>query len=524
MLRENLQTFSKAMLVPLSIIAFGSMLLGVGGAMTSKITIESFSIDWMVYSRSNVFKSFNLLKILGEMIFKNISIFYTIGIALSLARKEQGIAAFSALVAYLAMQTTISTLLNESGYTLETTTIEEYINKGHSLNKAIEYNSLYTSDLGYFTYRTGILGSVILGIIISYTHRKIIDIKMPFILSFFSGVRIVPIVSLILGGIIGLLFFFMWPNIGNLLFNLTKYIQKIGLLGTFLYRIICEFLIPFGLHSLVTVPIRWSEIGGRMYVDGKLIVGTSGIQLAQLASPGSEKLLVRSFMGGMAIINFASIPGISLAIYETAKEENKKKMKAILISGVLSSVLFGVTEPLIFIYIYAAPAMYFLIHLPLAGIAEVLCEYFKVSIYQGNLKDWIPFLLRIDKLNIYPFFYLMPIFFIIYYKLFKYFILRYDIKVLGREIEESLKKEEDKNELENKIINNLGGVGNILELDHCISRLRVVVSDISLVSNEKIWKNELKAIGIVKSKNGVQIIYGVRAAELSIKLRNILKY
>lgn len=551
MVKEKLQTFGKAMLVPLSLIALGGLFLGIGGAMTSKVTVSSIGLNWDSYQATIFFDFFNIVKVLGETVFKNLSILYAVGIAFSLSKREQGMAAFSAAVAYLAMQMTISTLLARRGYTASTTTIDHFISQGYNSFKAAELSALFTTELGFFTYRTGIFGDIVVGLAISQIHKKYSNTKLPTALAFFSGTRTVPIMSLISGGVIGGAFFVFWPRIGGVLSSLALFIQNSGLVGTFVYRSVYESLIPFGMHSIVGVPMRWTELGGKMLVDGNIIVGNSAIQLAQLASPEPGKLLVRAFMAGMAIMNFAGYPGAALAIYHTAKPENKKKIAGLLIPTIIATTLFGITEPIMFTFLFVAPWLYFLVHVPLAAFGEVLSEYFSVSIYQGNLKDWLPFFFRPEKLNMYPFLFLMLIFFFAYYFLFKFLILKFNVQTPGRE--ESIEGEEiklytrkdyekkqkenldDKNsklrtvlsadeEFAQDIIFHLGGKENIEELDNCISRLRIIVKNPELVSDDFIWKNEMNAAGVVRSGKALQVIYGPKVPGISADVREILGY
>jgi PTS system maltose and glucose-specific IIC component len=177
------------------------------------------------------------------------------------------------------------------------------------------------------------------------------------------------------------------------------------------------------------------------------------------------------------------------------------------------------------------------VHAILAGVGEVLAEFFKVSVYQGNIKDWIPFLLRPEKLNLMPYIFLLPIFFALYYFLFKTLILKFNIQTPGREesevklytkkdYQEKMKQKQNNQgiTLAQEIIKNLGGKDNIDELDNCISRLRIIVKNSELVSTDDIWKNELNAVGVVRSGKALQVIYGPKVTEISSDVRGILGY
>lgn len=547
-MKEKLQTYGKAMLVPISLVAIGGLLLGVGGALTSEVTINSLGGHWDTWSHSFSFKIFSVIKGLGDVIFKNLGILYAVGVAFSLSRKEHGWAAFSAMVAYISMLTTISILLKNHGLTIDNTTINSFVAQGQTTIQATKSAALFTTELGYFSYRTGVFGGLAVGFCVAAVHARFYNTKLPVVLSFFSGTRTVPILSLLTGGALGIFFFFCWPFVGQLLGNFAGFVHDSGLIGTFVYRFVNEVLIPFGMHPLLSLPIRWTELGGSAVVDGTIVSGTSAIQMAQLASSEPGKLLVRAFMGGNAIINFAIYPGIALAMYHATRKENKKKVAALLISVVVSTMVFGITEPILFTFLFIAPWLYFLVYAPLAAIGEVLSEFCHVSVYQGNIKDWIPFIFRPEKLDMWPFLYLFPVFFIVAYVTFRFCIQYFNIKTPGREEVEDdsdikLYSKKDYNEknslvssqpennisaagdtLADNIILALGGRENIVEVDNCISRLRVILHNTDLMADDRLWKRELNAMGVVRvGKNAVQIVYGPDVCRIAVEVRERLE-
>ncbi|MDF7637998.1 PTS transporter subunit EIIC [Lactobacillus sp. ESL0791] len=545
-MKEKMQTFGKAMLVPISLVALGGLLLGVGGAFTNEATVAALGINWASYSTTFIFKLFEVIKALGDAIFGNLSVLYAVGVAFSLAKREKGWAAFSSLVGFLALLATMSSLLTSRGLTAANTTVQALIKSGLSPLAASKEAALYTTELGFFTYRTGIFGGILMGVIAAWLHNRFYKTKLPTALAFFSGTRTVPILTLLSGGVVGVIFSFVWPTIGMLFSGFSEFVKQSGLFGTFVYRTVYEILVPFGMHPMLGLPIEWSDLGGRMVVDGKLVVGNAAIQLAQLASPGSGKLLVRAFMAGMGVIDFAIFPAIALAMYKTSLPQNKKKVAGLLIPTIVSTMLFGITEPILFTFLFIAPWMYFLVYAPIAGLAEVVTEFCKVSIYQGNLKDWIPFFLRPEKLNMWPYLYIMPIFFVVVFFLFKFLILKFDVKTPGREEDEATVKlysKEEYNEKVNqekaakngqtvsadadnslaaRIIAGLGGADNIEDLDNCISRLRVVVKDPTKVVDDAVWKRDLEALGVIHLDKGIQIVYGAKVAGIAVDVRDKL--
>lgn len=540
-MKEKLQTYGKAMLVPITLVALGGLLLGLGGALTNETTITALGMNWATYNGSLGFIIFTVIKTLGEVIFKNLSILYAIGVAFSLAKKEKGWAAFSSAVAFLAMLATMQALLSAQGLSAANTSVKALIEAGVNPLDAAKKSALYTTELGYFINRTGVFGGIALGSLVAYLHNKFYNTKLPLALSFFSGTRTVPIVSLLAGAGMGLFFFISWPLIGMIFSNFAQFVYDTGLFGTFVYRSVVEALVPFGLHPLLSLPMRWTELGGSQVVDGVLVQGNAAIQLAQLASPEQGKLLVRAFMGASGIINFAIFPGAAYAMYKTAKKENKKKVAGLLIPAIISTTVFGITEPILFTFLFVAPWMYFLVYVPLAGLAEVLSEFFQVSIYQGNIKDWIPLILRPEKLNVVPYLFLMPLFFFVSYWLFKKLILWKNVQTPGREddIEDqdeiklyskadyNQKIEDVKNRKElplgNRIVEALGGRENIEEVDNCISRLRVIVKNPELVAKDDVWKKECEAMGIIRMNKGIQIIYGAHVASVAVEVKEAME-
>lgn len=363
-MKEKFQQFGKAMLVPVSLIALSGLLLGLGGALTTKLTMTSFGVDWDWYSESFFFAFFSVLKGLGNVIIGNLGPLYAVGCAFSLSRKEKGWAAFSAFICYIAMLNTMQILLGLKGLNAGNTSVDALTATGMTAIEASKIAGLYTTNLGFFCNNMGVFGGIIVGCIVAWITTKFYNTKLPIYLSFFAGTRTVPIISLVTGGFLGIAFFFIWPTIGGLLTNLAAFISSSGLFGTFVFRFVDECLVPFGMHPILSTPMRWTELGGVAVVDGVRVVGNSAIQLAQLASPEPGKLLVRAFMGGTGIINFALYPSYALAMYHCSKKENKKKVAGLLIPTIVSTTFFGVTEPILFTFLFTAPWLYFLVHTP----------------------------------------------------------------------------------------------------------------------------------------------------------------
>ena len=238
----------------------------------------------------------------------------------------------------LEMLNTMQVLLSINGLTAETTSIAYLIENGMANLEAAKQQSLYTTMLGFFVNNSGVFGGIIVGVVVAAITTKFYNTKLPTALSFFAGTRTVPIVALVAGGALGVAMHFVWPIIGSGLANLAEFINASGLVGTFVYRMCDECLVPFGMHPIMSTPFRYTELGGVMMVDGTRVVGNAAIQLAQLASPSTDKLLVRAFMGASGVVNYAVYPAIALAMWTCAKPQNKAKVAGLLIPTIVSTV------------------------------------------------------------------------------------------------------------------------------------------------------------------------------------------
>lgn len=543
-MKQKMQMVGQAMLVPISIITIGSVFMGFGGAFTSTATVDALGLSWLIHEGSFMYNVFTIMKAMGDVVFRNLPIFFAIGISFGLARREKGWAAFSGAVGFLAMHFIISTMFSIHGITPDTTTAEYFQTEmGMTAIKAVQHASLYTMELGMFSYRMSIFGGLIIGLMTSFLHNKLYNVKLPLVLSFFAGTRTVPIVTLVVGSFIGILLFYAWPPIGLFLAALSNFFIGSGLVGTGVWAMVDKALVPLGLHHLITTPIRLTELGGTVEVCGEMVSGTTNIYMAQMACDTTDKFLVRGFQSGRVALHFGGLAGAALAMWQCAKPEKRKLVAGLLIPAVLTMILFGVTEPIEYTFLFVAPWLFFFVHVPLTGLIFVLTEWAQVSIYGGSVKDILPVLLQPTKLNLWGYLWLIPLSFAVYYFLFKFLITKYNVMTPGREenteevklYSKSDYKEQKGEATETKtakqmgydfahdIIEAFGGEENIIQLDNCISRLRVEVKDGSKVVADDVWKNDLKAHGVVRiGDNGFQIIYGSEVVMIAGDCKELL--
>ena len=544
----KLQSFGKVMMIPIAAITFASFFMGLGGAFTNSDTIKALNLSGIINEQTGVIYFFQIMKAAGEVVFKYLPLFFCLGASFGLAKKEQGFAALSGAMGYLAFHTVISQILKIQGLTADTVTVDFLKEQGMNNINAYRFNSLFTTELGIFTYKMSIFGGLFVGLITSAIHNKFYNLKLPPVMAFFSGTRIVPIITLSIMSVLGAVMAFLWKPVGYSLTDLGFFIRDSGLIGSFVWGALDKALISVGLHHLITVPIRYTELGGTALIDGQTYAGTTNIFLAQLASPTVPKLLVRNFSAGRILYQMGGLPGAALAMYQCAKPERKKEVKGLLIPAVITMILFGVTEPIEFTFLFVSPALFFLVHVPLSGLSVVLGEMTGVAVYGTCIKDMFISFLQLHKNYIWPLLYLTPIYFGIYYFIFKYLILKFNIKTPGREDESEDVKLYTKDDYKQKnpkiftntesgngktalnkdqelalgILDGLGGKENISEIGNCISRLRVTVKDPSKIVSDEVWKKQLQALGVIRRENAIQVVYGTKVTNIMTDINEVM--
>ena len=223
-------------------------------------------------------------------------------------------------------------------------------------------------------------------------------------------------------------------------------------------------------------------------------------------------------MNGKVIFAMFGMPGVALAIYQTAKPEKKQQVKALLIAAVIPSIFTGITEPIEYSFLFVAPVL-FVIHAGFAGLCYLLTYIFKVNV-PGPSAFGGPFLstifngmMQADKGSNWIWIFILGIiFFFLYYFTFRFMILKFDYKTPGREADE-----EEVKPLGGKKVSD-----DILNVDACFTRLRVKVKDNALVMSDNEWKSQTGANGVVRVNDGVQVIYGTKADVYKNNLKNVL--
>lgn len=386
------------------------------------------------------------------------------------------------------------------------------------------------------TLSMGVFGAILSGLVTVSLHNKFIDAKLPAVLGFFSGPRLIPILSAVGGILLGTVAAIIWPVIGTGLGALGSWISGSGWFGSLLFGLIERSLIPFGLHHVFYTPLWQTAVGGTETIDingvSEMFYGTQNRFFGHLSAGTLSEFTSTNFMSGKFPFMIFGLPGAALAMYSTSLPKNKKVVGGMLLSVAVTSMLTGITEPIEFTFLFLAPALYYLVHVPLCGISFMLMDLLNVRIgltFSGGLIDYtlfgiVPQATGQDVGAIW-----VPVvglcYFVIYFILFRWFILKFNVMTPGRGDDLTLKTKEDYkakqngievkegelSSLDQAILEALGGADNIVNVDACITRLRVTVKDASLVKDNDYWQNNLEAKGLVVQGNGIQAIYGAEA-------------
>jgi PTS system maltose and glucose-specific IIC component len=503
---EKAQRFGKSFMLPIAVLPAAGLLLGIGGALSNPNTITAYpflDVDWLQ-------AIFTIMSSAGAIVFANLSVLFAVGVAVGLAKSDKGTAGLSALLAFLVMNATINALLILTG-----TLAQE--NPG-AVGQGM--------TLGIQTLETGVFGGVVIGLVTCMLHHRFRNIALPQFLGFFGGSRFVPIVSSLAAIVVGALMTIIWPHFQALIFGLGGLVDATGYLGTFLYGFILRMLGPFGLHHIFYLPFWTTALGGTEMINGQLVEGTQRIFFAQLGDPATQQFYVGTsrFMSGRFITMMFGLLGACLAMYHTAKPENKKRVAGLLLSAALTSFLTGITEPVEFSFLFVAPALY-VIHALFDGLAFMLAHILHITIgqtFSGGFIDFMLFgVLQGEAKTHWMYVPLVGVpWFFLYYFTFRFAIVRFGFATPGREKESVEQSEFAPGERAQAIVAGLGGRDNLEEVDCCATRLRVTVKDAV-----KVDQTALKATGahgVILRGNGVQVVYGPHVTIIRNEVEEIL--
>ena len=517
------QQIGKSLFLPIAILPFAGILLGIGSSFTNETTIATYGLSGILHPGSLLYGLMMMLNYAGNAIFGNLALIFALAVALGMAKKEKGVAVLSSGIFYLVMLTTINVLLTLNGSIVDGQ-IADTVKDG-----------AIASVLGIQTLQMGVFGGIIAGVIAAMLCNKFYKTQLPDALSFFAGTRFVPIVCMVFGIVTGAILFVVWPIVQNGIYALGGLVQASGYAGTFIYGCIERALIPFGLHHIFYMPFWQTGVGGSAVIDGINVMGAQNIFFAQLASPETTQFSVDAcrFLTGKYPFMMGGLPGAALAMYVCARPEKKKQTGSLLFSVALTSFLTGVTEPIEFTFLFLAPAL-FAIHVVFAGLSFMTCHILNICVgttFSDGLIDLIlygvlPGQAKSNWMMLIP---VIAVYFVLYFFVFRFFILKWNLKTPGREDDgeevRMISKEEYRqatgvgvaggkaavaaanfDEKSATILRGVGGVDNLVDIDCCATRLRLTLVDGGKV-NEALLKST-GASGVVIKGAGIQVIYG----------------
>ena len=524
-----LQRVGRSFMLPIAVLPVAGLLLGIGSSFTNATMIDTYGLQAILGEGTILNMFLTVLSKAGSALFDNLPMIFAVGCAIGMAKKEKEVAALSAVIAYFTMNAAVNAMLVNSGQILDDGSIADFVIQG-----------TITSSVGIQTLQMGVFGGIIVGLGVAALHNRFYTIELPSALAFFSGSRFVPIISTVVYVLVGIGMFFVWPVVQNGIYALGGLVTGTGYLGTLIFGIIKRALIPFGLHHVFYLPFWQTGVGGSMEVAGKMIEGGQNIFFAQLADPSTVHFSADAcrYFSGEFIFMIFGLPGAALAMYQTAKPEKKKQAGGLLLSAALACMATGITEPLEFSFLFVAP-MLFAVQVLLAGAAYMIAHILNIAVgltFSGGLLDLFLFGIlqgnaKTSWLRIIP---VGIIYFLLYYGIFKFLILKFDLKTPGREdedVETKLYTKADYNaakesgvkgaEVSALITAGLGGKSNIEDVDCCATRLRCTIKDPAKV--EEALLKQSGSRGVILKGKGIQVIYGPQVAVLKTNLEAFLQ-
>ncbi len=496
---EEVQRFGRSLLLPIAVMAPVGMILGISGAL-----VQDYMIDKLPFLGNPILNTILIsLRSIADVVFQNIPLLFAMGVAYGMSKRQKGIAVFSSVLSYLVLNITMHVWLDVSGNLADPETMAQ-------VGQA--------TVLGIQTLRLDALGGIIAGLVAAKTADRFHDLELPIALAFFGGTRSVPIISMGITLVIGLIIPFFWQALTKGLISISKILLHKPL-GSLIFITMNRLLIPVGLHHVWNSMVRFTAAGGAYAIAGESLVGTLPAlnKILFELGPNHEAWammpeITRFGAQNQIIMTMFALPAIGLAMYKTAFDENKKFVKGMVLTMVLTAFLGNVTEPVEFSFLFIAPLL-FVFHSVFMGIVSVILFLMKTSVgyIRGTVFDFIIFGLMYENTRWYNIILVGIPVFIIYYYVFKWAIEKWDIPTPGREPGDfkhsTLLQEKRYDEIGSIVIEALGGRENIVHVENCITRLRIDLKDTKVVDKELLDKTGCSGV-FFPSKNHIHVVFG----------------
>ena len=537
---EFWQKFGKALMVVIAVMPAAGLMISIGKSI---VMINPTFAPLVITG--------GILEQIGWGVIGNLHILFALAIGGSWAKERAG-GAFAAGLAFILINRITGTIFGVSGDMLKNPDAMVTTLFGGSI-KVADY---FISVLEAPALNMGVFVGIISGFVGATAYNKYYNFrKLPDALSFFNGKRFVPFVVILRSAIAAILLAAFWPVVQTGINSFGIWIansqETAPILAPFLYGTLERLLLPFGLHHMLTIPMNYTALGGTYEIltgaaKGTQVFGQDPLWLAWVTDLVNLKGTDASqyqhlldtvhparFKVGQMIGSFGILMGVIVAIYRNVDADKKHKYKGMMIATALATFLTGVTEPIEYMFMFIATPMY-LVYSLVQGAAFAMADVVNLRMHSfGSIEFLTRTPIAISAgigMDIVNFIWVTVLFAVIMYFIANFMIQKFNYATPGRNgnYETAEGSEEASSEVKVaagsqavNIINLLGGRANIVDVDACMTRLRVTVKDADKVGNAEQWKAE-GAMGLVMKGQGVQAIYGPKADVLKSDIQDIL--
>lgn len=537
---EFWQKFGKALMVVVAVMPAAGLMISIGKS------IPLINPDFAPLVTTG-----GVIENIGWAIIGNLHLLFALAIGGSWAKERAG-GAFAAGISFILINRITGAIF---GVTNEMLANEDAFT--HTLfGTKIMVKGFFTSVLEAPALNMGVFVGIIAGFVGAMAYNKYYNYrKLPDALSFFNGKRFVPFVVILWSTIVALILAIVWPNVQAGINNFGLWIaeskESAPVLAPFLYGTLERLLLPFGLHHMLTIPINYTQLGGTYEILSGAQAGTKvfgqdplwlawATDLVNLKGAGDmsqyefvlKNWTPARFKVGQMIGSSGILMGLALAMYRNVDPDKKSKYISMYFSAALAVFLTGVTEPLEFMFMFAAVPLY-IVYSVIQGAAFAMADILHLRVHSfGNIEllTRTPLAIKaglgIDLLN---FVICVILFGVLTYFVANFLIKKFNYATPGRNGNYNNDSEEtpsgsatNADQQIIKIIHLLGGKENIKDVDACMTRLRVSVEDPGKVGSEEEWKRA-GAMGLIVKDKGVQAVYGPKADVLKSDIEDLLQ-
>ncbi len=513
---QKIQRFGGAMFAPAMLFSISGLMVGVSALATSADIVGDLAVygtPWYVF--------WTIIQRGSWTVFKRLPLLFAVALPIGLAQKQPARCCLEALVAYFAYCFFLSEIIKLSGD-----------------NLGLKYPSSLTSASGITiidgikTLDTGIIGPLAVSATVVAIHDRFYDAKVPDWLGTFSGSSLVYLISFFAVFALAAISAAIVPSVYAMTETLRHALTSVGPFGVGIFVLLERALEPMGLHHLLYMPIYYDNL---VINDGIYATWSSLLPILSHSTRPLNELAPWAGFTATGWVKLFGLPAIAAAFYSTAKPERRAGLRVILVPAIIASVVCGVTEPLEFLFMFTHPGLFFLYAVLSSCLATTMNLFGIVGIFSGGLMEMAAFNF-IPLMRMHAGAYLLALgiglaFSLIFFVSFRALILIYDLKTPGREDHvanraaidhltgSGFAKEQSPNDevnsqsdqdhvLAERVIQLLGGVGNIAGATNCATRLRIEVADPSIVADNASFV-AAGAKGLIITGKTAQVVIGI---------------